>query len=156
MFELYQDSQKAGRGIVILEGGTTAVENVADGKSLHFKLDGEVYSYGSGDIVTQHDNVPMGQLLNTSFSHKTYTIPEKVIRQAAESEVFLVKLDLASGTFIEGTCSPLTLAQAKEQSEDSENYPAMEITQEHVATAIRTSASNGFREFVKMMDSTAW
>jgi hypothetical protein len=98
----------------------------------------------------------VGRSLNTSFSHKTYIIPEKVIRLAAESEVFLVKLDLANGTFIEGTCSPLTLAQAKEQSEGSENYPAMEITQEHVATASRISASNAFREFVKMMDSTAW
>ena len=156
MFELYQDSQKVGGGIVLLEGGTTAVKNVADGKSLHFKLDGEVYSYESGDIVTQHDNVSVGRSLNTSFSHKTYIIPEKVIRLAAESEVFLVKLDLANGTFIEGTCSPLTLAQAEEQSEDSENYLAMEITQKHVATANRISASNAFREFVKMMDSTAW
>jgi hypothetical protein len=156
MFELYQDSQNVGRGIVLLKGGTTAVENVADEKSLHFKLDGEVYSYESADIVTEHDNVPMGQSLNTSFSHKTFIIPEKVIRQAAESEVFLVKLDLANGTFIEGTCSPLTLAQAEEQSEDSENYLAMEITQKHVATANRISASNAFREFVKMMDSTAW
>jgi hypothetical protein len=156
MFELYQDTTKAERGLVLLEGGTTEIENVGAGKSLHFKLDGEFYSYDTGDVVTEHDTVPMGQSLNIPFSHKTYIISEKVIRHAAESEEFLVKLDLANGTFIEGTCSPLTLAQAKAQDKESGNYPAPKITQEHVDSANRISAQNGFREFVKMMDSAAW
>ncbi|MBO1519551.1 hypothetical protein [Oceanisphaera pacifica] len=156
MFELYQDTKKAERGLVLLESGTTEIENIGDGKSLHFKLDGELYSYNTGDVVTEHDTVPMGQRLNIPFSHKTYIIPEKVIRQAAGSEEFLVKLDLANGTFIEGTCSPLTLAQAKDQDTKPGNYSAPNITQEHVDTANRISAQNGFREFVEMMDSTAW
>jgi hypothetical protein len=61
-------------------------------------------------------------------------------------------MNLLNNTFIEGKCSPVTLEESKEQ------YKALSlnITQEHVDTGNKFAAINGFREFVKMMQTTSW
>lgn len=155
MFELYQDTPKSKAGIVLLKAGSVSIDNIGEGKSLLIKLDGKVYSFESNDSMTEHESIPTGPVgyrTTMAYSHKSYVVPEAVVREAAASGVFLAKMYLLNNTFIEGQCSPVTMEQAKESSSDT----GIEIKQEHLDIGNKFSAINGFREFVRMMDVTAW
>jgi len=41
IFELYQDTQKSKKGIVLLQAGSNSITNVGKGKSLLIKVDGK-------------------------------------------------------------------------------------------------------------------
>ena len=86
------------------------------------------------------------------FSHKTYVVPEALVKEVAASQVFLARVRLLNNTYIEGKCSSLTLAEAKEENKQL----GLELTQKQLDTGNKFSAVNGFREFVRMMDTTAW
>lgn len=156
MFELYQDTQKSKKGIVLLKAGSNSVTNIGEGESLLIKLDGKTYSFKSNDALTEHETIPVEYGVTMSFSHKTYVVPEIFVRAAASSNVFLAKMYLLNNSFIEGKCSAITLQEAREQSREINKNLGLEITQEHVDTGNKVAAINGFREFVKMMDSTSW
>lgn len=151
MFELYQDTGKSKNGIVLLKAGSNSITNIGEGESLLVKLDGKTYSFKSNDVMTEHETIPVGYGVTMSFSHKTYVVPETFVREAASSKVFLTKMYLLNNSFIEGQCSTVTLQEAREQSKELD----LEITQEHVDTGNKVAAINGFRAFVKMMDSTS-
>ena len=152
VFELYQDTPKVKRGIVLLKAGSRSIDNIDNGKSLHIKTDNNKYSFASKDALTEHDKTHYGYGVTTYFSHKTYLVSESVIREIASSNKFLVKMNLLNDTYIEGKCTPLSLQETQEQSVALN----VEIKQEHVDTASKFAAINGFRTFVRMMDSTAW
>lgn len=144
MFELYQDTHKAKKGLVLLKAGSTSITNIGKGESLLFKVDGETYSFKSHSAVTEHDTL--------LFSHKSYLVPEEFVRKAASSNILLTKMYLLNNSFIEGKCSPVTLQEARELNKTLD----IKITQEHVDTGNSVAAIYGFREFVKMMDTTSW
>jgi hypothetical protein len=87
-----------------------------------------------------------------SFSHKTYIVPDALVREVAASQVFLARVRLLNNSYIEGKCSPLTLAEAKEEYKQV----GLELTQKELDAGNKFAAVNGFREFVRMMDITAW
>lgn len=152
MFELYQDTEKKKNNIVLLKAGSVSVENIGKGKSLHIKLDGEVYSFKSNDPLTEHDTIYLDYGVTMTFSHKSFVVSESFIRKAAASNEFLAKVELLNNTYIEGTCSPVSL---KEAQEESKKYN-VKVKQEHVDIGNKFAAINGFREFVKMSDHTKW
>jgi hypothetical protein len=152
MFELYQDTEKHKNNVVLLKAGSVDVENIGKGKSLHIKLDGEIYSFESNDVLTEHDTIHLGYGVTMPFSHKTFVVPESFVRDAAASTTFLVKVEMLNNTYIEGKCSYLTL---QESQEESKKYDVT-VTQEHVDTANQYAAIEGFREFVSMMNTTSW
>jgi len=154
MFELYQDTPKAKKGIVLLKAGSKSITNIANGKSLLIKIDGKTYSFSSTDVLTEHETIPVGYGVNMQFSHKTFIIPESFIREIASSNTFLTKMYLFNKSYIEGKCSAVTLAEAKEQSKKL-GYD-LNITQENLKSSNSVSAINGFRDFVQMMDATKW
>ena len=153
IFELYQDTSKAKDGIVLLDAGSKSIENIGNGESLHIKIDGKKYSFKSNNALTEHDRVSYGGYgASSAFSHKTYVVPEKLVRDIATSNTFLVKMNLLNNSYIEGKCSELTLQEAQDESKDYD----VQIKQWHVDSSNKLSAINGFRDFVKMMDSTKW
>lgn len=156
MFALYQDTAKSKKGIVLLQAGSNSITNIGNGKSLHIKLDGKTYSFSSNDAVTEYATVPIAYGGTFNYSHKTFVIPEAIVRKAAASEEFLAKLYLLNNTYIEGKCSPITLQEAKEINNQINKQYNVNITQEYIDTVNKYSAIEGFREFVKMMDSTSW
>ncbi len=156
MFALYQDTAKSKKGIVLLQAGSNSITNIGNGKSLHIKLDGKIYSFSSNDAVTEYDTIPIAYGGTFNYSHKTFVIPEAIVREAASSEEFLAKLYLLNNTFIEGKCSPVSLQEAKEINKQINKQYNVNITQEYIDTVNKYSALNGFRDFVKMMDSTVW
>jgi hypothetical protein len=149
MFELYQDTRKSQKGIVLLMAGSNTITNIGDGQSLHVKLDGKTYSFQSNDSITEHETISMGYGATRSFSHKTYIVPESFVRAAATSSIFLTKVHLLNNTFIEGTCSTTTLEEARNENKDL----GIKLTQEHIDTSNKITAINGFRDFVKLMDT---
>jgi hypothetical protein len=153
-FELYQDTPKHDRGIILLNAGTKTITNIGKGKALHIKIDGKIHSFESTDVITEHDEHIYDYGVTTPFSHKTFVIPEPVIREIASSKEFLVKLNLLNNTYVEGKCSPETLTEYKEANQNSSW--SKDVTQEHIDTANKMTALYGFRQFVTMMDSTTW
>jgi hypothetical protein len=153
-FELYQDTPKHNNGIVLLNAGTKTITNIGTGKALHIKIDGKAYSFESKDILTEHDKQYYDYGITSPFSHKSFVVPETIVREIASSNEFLVKLNLLNHTYVEGKCSPVTLAEYKEANKGSSW--ANDVTQDGIDSANKYSALNGFRKFVQMMDSTKW
>jgi len=131
-------------------GGRFRSESVAGFTGIRSKT----YSFESNDVLTEHKTIPTDYAGNMSFSYKTYIAPESFIRELAASKKFLTKLRLLNNTFIECGGYHLTLQEVNEQN--NESHKSLETTQEQVDYMNKLSAMNGFREFVKMMDSTAW
>jgi len=152
MFALYQDTAKSKAGVVLLMAGTKSIDNIGSRESLSVKLDGKTYSFTSNDAVTEHESVHVGHGVTMPFSHKTYVVPEALVRQVAASQVFLARVRLLNNSYIEGKCSSLTLADAKEENKQL----GVELTQKQLDAGNKFAAVSGFREFVRMMDSTAW
>jgi len=152
MFELYQDTAKSKAGVVLLMAGTKSIDNIGAGESLLVKLDGKTYSFSSNDALTGHDSIHVGHGVTMPFSQKTYVVPEALVREAATSRVFLAKVRLLNNAYIEGKCSSLALEEAKEESKKL----GLELTQKQLDAGNMFSAVNGFREFVRMVDTTAW
>ena len=153
-FELYQDTPKHNNGIVLLNAGTKTITNIGTGKALHIKIDGKAYSFESKDILTEHDKQYYDYGITSPFSHKSFVVPETIVREIASANEFLVKLNLLNHTYVEGKCSPATLAEYKEANKGSSW--ANDVTQDGIDSANKYSALNGFRKFVQMMDSTKW
>ena len=152
IFELYQDTQKAKKGLVLLKAGSNSITNIGDGESLLFKIDGKTYLFESISNMTEYDKLYFDYGVTVPFSHKSYLVPEAFIRKAAASNIFLTKMYLLNNSYIEGKCSPVTLQESREQNKKLN----IEITQADVDTGNSVAAIHGFREFVKMMDSTIW
>lgn len=152
VLELYQDTQKSKKGLVLLKAGSNSITNIGNGESLLFKIDGETYSFKSNSTVTEYDKLYFDYGVTVPFSHKSYIVPEEFVRKAASSNLLLTKMHLLNNTSIEGKCSPVTLQESREQNQKID----MEITQEIVDTGNSVAAIYGFREFVKMMDTTSW
>jgi hypothetical protein len=153
-FELYQDTPKHNAGYILVEAGTNTITNIGKGKSLHIKIDGKTHSFESRDVNTEYDEHVYEYGFTTRFSHKSFVIPEPVIREIASSKEFLVKLNLLNNTYVEGKCSPVTLDEYKEANEKLSW--SKDVTQEQMDNANKITALYGFRQFVTMMDSTKW
>jgi hypothetical protein len=154
MFELYQDTPKSKKGIVLIKAGSKSITNIGTGKSLLIKLDGKTYTFESTDVLTEHETIHLPYSVTMPFSHKTYVVPEAFVRKIGSSNTFLSKMHLLNKTYIEGKCSLLTLAETKEHV--SKLGSGYEVTQAHTDTGNKSSAILGFREFIKMMDATKW
>lgn len=152
MFELYQDTEKSKAGLVLLEAGSKSIDNIGNGKSLHLKVNDKVYSFESFDSITEHENISSYYGVNQYFSHKSYLIPESIIRDMATSNKFLVKVNLLNKTFLEDKCSDITLQEAKANNLSSGH----KLTQHDVDFSNSILAGSGFREFVRMIDTTKW
>lgn len=153
-FELYQDTPKNNAGVVLLNAGTNTITNIGTGKALLIKIDGEIYSFESKDANTEYDKNYYDYGVTSPFSHKTFIVPESIVRKIASSNEFLVKINLLNNTFVEGKCSPVTLAEYKEANKSSSW--ADDVKQENIDSANKYTALNGFRKFVNMMDSVIW
>lgn len=165
-FELYQDIEKRGKGVVLLKAGKTSSSpfpftKIGEGDSLLMKLDGQTYSFKSNnDAVTEHETFQLyGNMTHDSY-YKTYVVPESFVKAAASSKVLLAKLYGLDNFFIEGKCSTRTLQEHREYwiqyYKQLGKDDLMERTQEDADSANRAAGINGFREFVKRMDATTW
>jgi hypothetical protein len=152
MFALYQDVPKSKAGVVLLMAGTKSIDNIGAGESLSVRIDGKTYSFSSNDPLTEHDSIHVGHGVTMPFSHKAYVVPEALVREVAASRVFLARVRLLNNTYIEGKCSSLTLAEAKEENKQL----GLELPQKQLDIGNKFSPVNGFREFVRMMDTTTW
>lgn len=152
IYSLYQDTKQSKNGIVVLNAGIgdiRTIENIGNNQSLFIKIDGKVSSYNSNDLFTENDQIKFPDGSNLYFSHKTYIVPEKVIREVAASNEFLTKINLLNNTFKEGNCSAANL-------EDFKKAGVTNVTQEQVESLKKNAAITGFQKFVELMDSTNW
>lgn len=155
VLEFYQDEEKSKQNVVLVTAGTRSIENIGDGVSLLFNVDGKVHSFKSSSVVTEHDSISVGEptfgFSQIPYSYKKYIIPESFIRKAAAAKILMAKMYLLNSSFLEGICTPVTLEQARRQA-GQEAY----ITQASVDLMNGSAAIYGFREFVKMMDNAKW
>ena len=149
LMELYQDTSLASHGLVLVKAGPNYIENVARGNALSFKIDGEVIPFRTNDYTTDYDSIYFGHGVDLKFSNKTFSISEEIIRRAAASNEFLVKVNLLGSEYIEGKCSHSTL---KEAQLDSKGL-GITVQQKDVDFANRIAAIEGFKVFVDMMDT---
>jgi len=151
-FELYQDTDKSNKGIVLLKAGSDSIVNIGDGQSLHIRLDDGVQSFKASSTITEHETDSSRYGVSRSFSSKTYILPESFVRKVAASKIFLAKIHFLNNSYIEGQCSTMTFEEAQELSKDK----GVKVTQEHLNISNSLVAMTGFRQFVIMMDSTEW
>ena len=152
LFELYQDTYKAKNGMVLVSAGTNSTVNIGDGDSLALKLDGEIHRFNSNDVTTDFSSYYYANGRSVPTSMKHYVIPENVVRTAANSQEFLVRLSLLNDTYIEGKCSPLTFEEAQEYNDKH----GLKTKQDHLDMANKVAGVIGFQKFVGLVDSTEW
>lgn len=139
-FNLFQDTNKSYRSNVLLTAGTGYIEAIGTGKSLMFKIDGNLYEFESisnttdfGKIFSKHGN-------SGHFSSKKYFIRENLIREIAESQEFLVKIKLSSGGYREGECSHININKFSEGDRG------------RIELQNKYSGIEGFKKFVNAID----
>ncbi|HBA88519.1 MAG TPA: hypothetical protein DCZ75_11225 [Geobacter sp.] len=147
VLDLYQDAANRRTGTVVLKAGSTSILDI--GKSLQLKINNKAYSFESRDEATEHDKLSFGNTVTLPYSYKTYILPEGVVREAASSNMLLVKLGLLNNTSTVGECSTTTLEQSKD--EDKRNYYD---DKEPVDAENKFAAVNGFQQFVTLIDLT--
>jgi len=148
-FELYQDTPKHKQGVVLLKAGVNSIKNIGRGESLFIKLDGKVHSFESDDVNTDHDRYHQEYGVTTPFSHKSFLVSEKVIRDVANAKEFLAKVRLLDNTYVEGKCS----AKSIDEYTDAERGT---LTQADIDRVNKYTAHTGFKTFVDMMSKIDW
>jgi len=148
MFELYQDTNKQKEGMVLLKAGVNSIDNIGDGESLKFKLNGKYYLFEAVSHSTQHADIYFGSVAG-NFSYKTYLVPIDFIESAGEAEELLVRMSLLSGSFVEGRCSPM-------EREHLKGAAAKNVSESQLATGNLVAGTYGFKKFVRMSNSTVW
>lgn len=107
-FGLFKNSNMP-KDIVVLDVIVKGVESFATGKSLHFNIDGQFYSFGSIDEMTDYEVDPgwvsgYQSVPTTSWSSKRYIIKTDFLNQMINGEKVMVKVSLEK-KFIEGEFS---------------------------------------------------
>jgi hypothetical protein len=103
---------------IILEVYVQGIESFAQGKSLHFNIDGEIVSFTSIDQLTDFQTEsgffgPVGEYHPaTTHSSKRYLISTKFLERILNAKDVRIKLDL-SKTYIEGFFSSEDAGTAK-------------------------------------------
>lgn len=149
--DLYQDTNKAKKNIILMQAGVHTIDNIGSNKSLLFKIEGKKYSFKTVSNITEHGKAYYGSnnFMNNDidYSYKEYIVPESFIKKAANAENMVARLYLLNNTYIDGKCSALTLAEAKAKS----GSYADQITEDNINDMNSTIATIGFSRFVKMM-----
>jgi hypothetical protein len=147
--ELYQDTQKAKSGTILLTAGTRDIENIGRGKSLLFRLDGQKYSFEATSVVTEHNKIDLNMSANIDYSNKSYLVPESFVRKFAASDDVRVKLYLLNNNYVEGFCSPRSYEEYYEATKPEDRKW---LTQRSIDMHNEIAATKGFQKFIKAID----
>ena len=107
-FDLYQNQELAKKNFFIVKAKVMGTENIGDGRSLHFNIDGDILSFGSSMLVTNFESLNFPDYVTTDYpiSIKKYLVPESVLTKIINSDRFVAKVDLdITQTYVEGVCS---------------------------------------------------
>ena len=152
ILEMYQDTKKAGSGVVLVKAGTNEITNIGKGESLLIKVDDKVRSFSAVSSTTEYEKIYYEHGVSIPFSNKSYVFPEAFVKEMASSNLLMVKMNLLNNTYIEGKCSPVTL----EEYQELNSHLGIKFTQENINTANKVAAQHGIKEFVEMMESRQW
>lgn len=155
-FQLYQDTTKAKRGIVLLEAGVQYTKNIADGESLQIKLDSRTITLITNDVTTNFTSEWYGSGAYATEKHislKTYIVPVSTIEDIAKSNLFIARVHLLGNTYEEDKCSFLTLKEYRDILKKSDIH-STGSDQKNLDMSNQHSALEGFRKFVKLMNET--
>lgn len=119
--DLYQDSEMARAGSVLMTAKVPGIRNLAGGKSLRFNIDGEHvelatidHSTATEEVMPAHYSagfVGYGTYVPSSYSGavhvstRRYTAQESLVAQLATAEKAIVRVNL-SRQYIEASCGP--------------------------------------------------
>ena len=150
--ELYQDSNQAEKGVVLVNAGTSSISNIDDGESLSFRVDDERFSFSSFDLTTDHERLPFSYGATISFSHKSYIVDESLIRSIASSDFVVARIRKLNNTYVEGICTPLSMKEYN----STQGKQFGDVSQKNLDIGNKGSAIYGFKKFVQLMDQTQW
>jgi hypothetical protein len=130
----------------------TGYHSIADGKSLHFNIDGEIIDLRTIDSITEFEEVyhsiyqpgyigtnyyiPSFYSSAVNASTKRYVINELLVHKIADANKVVMKVDL-SRTYVEGVCSPQESDAWTKENEWLKEY----------------TGTYGFKTFAEMMKS---
>ena len=148
MFELYQDTLKQKEGVVLLKAGVNFIDNLGDGESLEFRVDGEYYQFKAVSDSTQHSDIYLGSAV-VNYSYKKYLVSTDFVKSVGGAEELLVRVSLLSGAFVDGRCSP-------QKREHLKGVSAGKVSDSHLVLGNMVAGTLGFQEFVRLSNSVAW
>lgn len=152
ILEMYQDTNKALKDLVLVKAGVSSINNIGGAHSLLFKVDGDIESFSPRSELTEHSNIYFGNGISKSYSFKTYLIPEVYIRKMATAKELMSKIHLLNNTYVEGGCS---ITDFDTYSKNSPNS-GIKITQEHIDMSNLSVAQTGIKNFMTLIDNREW
>ena len=108
-FDLFQSDKSAELNEFVIKARVTGTENIGDNESLHFNVDGEIFSFSTTMAVTNFEKAfPQNHILNKySVSTKKYLVPISFLEKVSTAQKVVAKIDHdISRTFTEGVCTP--------------------------------------------------
>ena len=151
LLELYQDTDKAKNGLVVIKVGANVKQDIRKGMSLKINVNGKTYFIESSKYTKEY-NVESSIFGDVQIPNRIYILSESFVRELAKSSEFLLRLNLTNNTVIDGKCSESN----QQQTIDGSKLVETELDQGNLDTASRPNAISGFREFVRIIDDTAW
>ena len=150
--ELYQDSNQAEKGVVLVNAGTSSISNIDDGESLFLRVDEKRFSFSSFDLTTDHERLQFAYGATIPFSHKSYIVDESLIRSIASSDFVVARIRKLNNTYVEGICTPLSMKEYN----STQGKQFGDVSQNNLDIGNKGSAIYGFKKFVQLMDQTQW
>jgi hypothetical protein len=152
ILEMYQDTNKASKDLVLVKAGVSSINNIGGARSLLFKVDGDIKYFSPISELTEHSNIYFGNGISKSYSFKTYLIPEVYIRKMATAKELMSKIHLLNNTYVEGDCS---ITDFDTYSQNTQNS-TIKITQEHIEMSNLSVAQTGIKNFMSLIDNRVW
>lgn len=150
--ELYQDSNQAEKGVVLVKAGTNSISNIDNGESLFLRVGDQRFSFSSFDLTTDYDNLQFAYGVTTPFSNKSYIVDESLIRLIASTDFVVARIQKLNNTYVEGICTPLSM----EEYQSTQGKQFGDVSQKNLDIGNKGAAIYGFRKFVELMDQTQW
>ena len=140
------------KGEVLIKAGSKEIANIGKNTAFQLKIDDQIYSFKTEDIVTRHDDVNYGHGVVGNHSNKSFWVSENIIRKASQATTLLARIHFLDNTFADAKCSELSFEEYKEQTQ----HLGLSVSRRDLERANRYAPIHGIKAFVQMMDTTSW
>lgn len=139
---LYQDTEMAADGRVLMNAGVAWIDSIGRGESLEMRVDANRWSFRAANAVTARGEISFGPRIGIQTSMKPYLVPQELVQSMASADELVVRVHLLDGTYSEASCTSVS------------GYN--ELTDSQRELADKLAPMTGIRRFSDMMDEARW
>jgi hypothetical protein len=152
ILEMYQDTHKASKGMILVKAGVSSINNISGDRSLLFKVDGDIKYFSPTSELTEYSNVYFGSGISKNYSFKKYLIPEVYIRKMGAAKELMSKMYLLNNTYVEGDCSVTDFYSYNKNKPNS----TLKVSQKDIDMSNLSVAQTGIKNFITLIDNEVW